>query len=108
NRLLLVGVTDVDQSGVTGVTYGGVSLAYVGQATLASCATMVLYRLVAPATGTATITVTLNHNDDLVAGAMSFSGVDQGAPLGAVVFNSGTGTTLSTTVASRTNDLVAD
>jgi hypothetical protein len=68
---------------------------------------IVAYYLVAPASGTFSISVTLSAaGDQLVAGSMSFSGVDQSVPLNTAVPNNGSGLTASTTCNSGTGEIV--
>src|SRR5262249_26044223 len=91
---------------VSGVTYGGVAMQQV--TTLQNTGWAALYRLTNPTSGTANVVATISGNDNFVVGAVSFINVDQGAPLGAAVTASGTSTTASVTVPSRTGDAVLD
>ena len=90
NRLLVVGVTIYSTTGVnsvSGITYpAGTSLTKINSiaATLETAnQSTELWRLVAPATGANTITVTLTINNLQynAASAMSYSGVNQTSPI---------------------------
>ena len=71
-----------------------------------------LWGLVAPASGTHQITVTITNgnlrNQTVVAGAQSFSGVDQAAPTGTVVTGSNNTATPSVTTANSAYDYFVD
>src|SRR5690242_11384212 len=74
NRLLIVGIAIKNSQTVTSVTYGGVALT---QATaLANTGRLEVWRLVAPASGTANIVVTFAAGTGAAIGAVSFTGVD--------------------------------
>jgi hypothetical protein len=79
-RLLAVGVATTDAVTVTGVTYGAQSLA-VQRAVAADGARSEVWTLVAPAVGTADVTVTLSGAAPVIAGATAFTGVAQATPL---------------------------
>lgn len=94
NRLLLVGVSlniaNSPTSGVVGVTYGGTPLNLVGAHNDAGGTRRVeMWSLLAPATGTVNVVVTVNvpatQFEGVVAGATTFTGVDQTVPLGTFV-----------------------
>jgi hypothetical protein len=108
-RLLIVGVSLRGSQSVSGVTYGGIVLSNAvdvlgaGNQNRAS-----MWYLVAPASGTATVTVTLAGSAAVIGGAVSLSGVDQTAPLGTAVSANGTSASPSVTVSSATTQLVID
>src|SRR5579862_1048186 len=106
NRLLLVGISTKGNQNATGVTYGGVAMSRVLM--LQNADWVEVWRLVAPATGTANVVITLTGGANFSAGAISFTGVDQGAPLGGVNITSGSSTAPSVTVNSRAGDMVFD
>jgi len=93
NRLLLVGVsiniTNGPNAGVVGVTYNGTGLTFVGAHNDAGRTRRVeMWYMLAPATGNHNVIVTVNTtgvNEGVVAGATTFTGVDQTLPLGTFV-----------------------
>lgn len=117
NRLLLVGIAAYTGSStrqVTSVTYAGQSLSLVARRRNGSTGTgnitlTELWRLVNPPTGSGTVAVTLNGSSlGWVAGATTFTGVDQTTPLGTVAVASGSTGTPTVNVASASNELVFD
>jgi hypothetical protein len=83
DRLLIVGVSIVSaETTVSSVTYAGSSLGVVGVRSNPGLARIEIWRLVAPATGANNVVVNLGTSKDLVAGAASFTGVNQTTPLG--------------------------
>jgi len=115
NKLLLVGVSlDVSDdlaTAVSTVTHNGTALTFAGFR-LQNDVRVELWRLVNPAAaGNVVVTITTTaaaNRVGVVAGASSFSGVDQITPLGAFVSNGGTGTVLSLEVASTLGEIVHD
>lgn len=94
NRLMLVGVSiniqNVNTATVTGVTYGGTALTRVGAHNdTGNTRRVEMWSLLAPATGTANVVVSVNipagGNEGVVAGVTTFTGVDQTVPLGTFV-----------------------
>ncbi|MBX3010174.1 MAG: DUF11 domain-containing protein [Caldilineaceae bacterium] len=120
NRLLLVAVavgsstsTGGNATTVSSVTYGGTSLTLVGSISESgSRVRSYLYSLLAPPTGTANVVVTLSSSATrpLYAGATTFTGVNQSAPLGTYAsYRSGTSvTSTSLAVTSASGELVYD
>lgn len=93
NRYLTVGISmlSVGGSSVTGITYSGIALSLIkAQASGAGAIRSELWGLVAPATGSNTIAVTLSASLDSAAGAVSYTGVEQTTPYEAA--NSATAT----------------
>jgi hypothetical protein len=86
NRLLLVGVSYRDgNQNLLGVTYGGRALTRLGaQNAPGNQNRTEVWYLIAPPAGTAGVVVTLDKGRDAVAGAVSFTGVDQVSPFGDV------------------------
>ena len=91
NRVLLVGVsmniTNASTTALTGVTYNGAALTFVGAHNDANNTRRVeMWYLLAPSTGTHQVIVTINIpaavSIGMVAGATTFTGVDQTVPLG--------------------------
>ena len=94
NRLLLVGVSmnisSVNTTTVTGVTYNGTALTSAGAHNDAGNTRRVeMWYLLAPASGTQNVVVTVNLPSSgtvgVVAGATTFTDVDQTVPLGTFV-----------------------
>ena len=115
NRFLIVGVSmlSVAGSSVTGITYNGVALTKIGHvASVSGAVRAELWGLIAPATGSNVIQVTLSTALDSVGCAVSFTGVHQTSPTEG--FNTATATNVGaadatvdiTTVAN--NDWVID
>ncbi|HLA77452.1 MAG TPA: DUF11 domain-containing protein, partial [Vicinamibacteria bacterium] len=119
NRLLVVGVSinrnNSPAAVVGGVTFGGLPLTQLGQATepTNNDRRVELWYLVNPAAGAFPVITTINGltatNTGVVVGAISFSEVDTAAPFGAVATATGVnqaGSTLN--VASLAGDAVID
>ncbi|MBI2913817.1 MAG: DNRLRE domain-containing protein, partial [Chloroflexi bacterium] len=112
NRLLVVGVS-VSYAGTTvsGVTYGGTALTQVGVKDAPSSDGRVeIWRLLAPASGTANVVVSLTNGNlsTTVAGAVSFTDVHQTSPLGAFASASGASGNPSVAVSSAAGEVVVD
>jgi PAP2 superfamily len=109
NRLLVVGVTaDQAYNAVQGVSYAGLPLSRLGWQTSASGRQRAeLWFLVNPPVGTNTVALRMSWQDDVVAGATSYSGVNQQTPFG--TFRSATATSAQacTTLANEPAPLVA-
>ncbi len=109
DRVLVVGVSNHANTQVDGVTYGGTPLTPIvsrpggGNNTRAS-----LFILVAPPPGPADVVVTLAGAEDVVGGAVSFTGVEPGTPVGGSASARGTGTLASVTIASAPGEVVVD
>ena len=86
NRLLLVGVSHQDGTDAASqVTYAGQALRLLGtQAGPSSRNRVEIWYLVAPPAGSANVVVSMSRENRLVAGAMSFTGVDPASPFGTV------------------------
>lgn len=98
NRLLLVGVSmniaNSTTTTVSGVTYGGAVMTRVGaQNDAAPSRRVELWSLLAPANGTANVVVSVNipatATVGVVAGATTFTDVDQNVPFGSFASASG-------------------
>jgi uncharacterized repeat protein (TIGR01451 family) len=99
NRLLIVGVamniTSSPAAGVVGVTYNGVALNFIGAHNDAGLTRRVeMWYLLNPLNGNnqaivVTVSVAAGQTVGVVAGATTFSGVDQTVPLGSFVSNNG-------------------
>jgi uncharacterized repeat protein (TIGR01451 family) len=120
NRLMIVGVSVSTQgnnagSSVSSITYGTQSLTKIAATVLETSARRVeMWRLLAPNAGTATITIkgnkTGSNNNKLgvVAGVITFTGVDQSSPLRSSTAASGSSATASASVSSSGADFVLD
>jgi uncharacterized repeat protein (TIGR01451 family) len=120
NRLMIVGVSISTQgnnvgSSVSTITYGAQSLTKIAATVLETAARRVeMWQLVAPNAGTATITINGNktgaNNNKLgvVAGVITFTGVDQTSPLRSSTAVSGSSATASASVSSSGADFVLD
>jgi hypothetical protein len=101
NRILFVSCMSNTSDDLTGVTYNSVSMTQVGKIQLPSSGRwQYLYYLIAPATGSNTITVTASGTTFLQGTATSYTGAKQSGQPDSSNTNSGTSTsiTASTTV----------
>ena len=96
NRLLVVGVSIFATGSVTSIDYGGAALTKI-RSDDGGVYRAELWRLIAPASGTATITVNLSASLTSIAGATSWWNVDQTTPVSAQ--NGATGTNTPASVA---------
>jgi uncharacterized repeat protein (TIGR01451 family) len=118
NRLLVVGVSidiaNAPTTGVVGVTYNGTALSFVGAHNDAGNTRRVeMWYLLNPVNGTNAIVVSLNipvaQTVGIVAGATTFTGVDQTVPLGPFVAADGAnGANSQLDVPSVVNGMVID
>jgi len=95
NRIMIVGVSiRTTTVSVSAITYGAQSLAFIRADTHASATIRSeLWYLIAPNSGTATVTVTLSESSKATGGSCTYTGVAQTSPIDA---NSGvTGTSSS-------------
>jgi uncharacterized repeat protein (TIGR01451 family) len=114
NRLLVVGVSNAANNppapSSTSVTYAGHGLTrqVINDAGID---VVEIWTLVAPPSGTATVTVTLSGPTPVVGGSVSFTGVDQNTPIRATNHSGGSGLmslTVSTSVTTAPGDMVID
>jgi hypothetical protein len=122
DRLLLVSIASQPNGDdgiievVTGITYGGQPLTLVGAQSQSDDSRIEIWRLVNPPTGSNTVSITFNDAfDDPVneegasAGAVSFTGVHQGTPLGTFASAAASGLSVPTVnVSSAVGELVFD
>jgi len=120
NRLMIVGVSISTQgnnvgSSVLTITYGTQSLTKIGATVLETASRRVeMWQLLAPNAGIASITIhgnkTGSNNNKLgvVAGVITFTGVDQTSPLRSSTSASGSSATASASVSSSGGDFVLD
>jgi hypothetical protein len=105
NRVLLVGVSIRNNAGqtVSGVTYAGQPLTPVVSLSNGTSVRAELWQRVGPATGANNVVVTLSASARFVAGAVSFTGVDQTNPIDAFNSNSGSSNAPAVNVATVTD-----
>jgi len=118
NRVLIVGVsiniTNSPTTGVVGVTYNAVPLNFAGAHNDAGNTRRVeMWYLLAPASGNHNVVVSVNIpaavNEGVVAGATTFTGVDQTVPLGTFVSADGAaGANSQLNVPSVVNGMILD
>jgi uncharacterized repeat protein (TIGR01451 family) len=119
NRYIVVGVSINLAAGtvptnvnVTGVTYGGTPMTFLGGTTRTTTVRAELWGLVAPASGTNTIAVSVLNSGtralSVTAGAQSFSNVDQITSTGTAAGASGSSTIASVTTTNTPYDYVVD
>ena len=109
NRLLLVGVSDRENAGLT-VTYDGDPLEEYGHQVSSTNARTHIFYMVNPPSGTFNVVVTATSNNfdkGCIVGVMTFSGVDQNTPLNTYtgLYGSSTNPTL-TNIPTAANELV--
>ncbi len=114
NRLLTVGVvvgTSPDTGKTLAVTYNGVAMTPAGivHSNNQTAGYGQLFYLIAPATGTHPVQVTLTGGTaSLEAGSLSFTGVDQTTPLRNVATSFGSNASPQVAVTSATGNVVVD
>ncbi len=107
NRLLIVGVATADLNSVASVTYGTLPLTRLAQQLAPNDRARVeLWYRLAPPSGTANINVAMVAKDEIVAGAMSYTGVHQTTPFGTVRQASGNTKSACVTLANEAAPLV--
>lgn len=113
DRFMLVGISYEDDNtaglSVTGVTYSGQALTFVGRQASSQEVVCEIWRLTNPPSGAANVVVSVSGSgtgDSLYAGAITYTGVNQSTPLGTLATNLNTSTTASATVASAVGELV--
>lgn len=109
-NLLLVCVSGYDAvDNVTGVTYAGASLALSTKIVDGAGSFVGIYRSTNPATGTNDIVATMSGPvSNFGTGAVSFSGVNQSAAVGAPATQIGNGASSTLAVGSASSDIVFD
>jgi hypothetical protein len=108
NRLLVVGVSlrhSVGTEVVSSVTFNGVPLTFLSEATRSSARSELWYLLDPPAT-TADVVVTLSSADRAIAGAASYYNVSQTFAFRPTASNTGSGLIASVPVSCRLGDMV--
>lgn len=108
NRFLVVSAAiKGDTERVTAITYAGQALTFVGTSVdPTKKARVEVWRLIAPSTGTNSVSVIFNGSSSVVVAAISFANVDQTTPIAASQFATGNATlTASATLASATDQI---
>lgn len=98
---------------VTGVTFDGDALTFIGQVTEDDDTRVEQWRLLAPAAKTADVVITLDQvlgtDQGICSAAMNFSGVDQTTPIGNIATASDSGSSTATVdISSSVGELVLD
>lgn len=88
-RVLIVGISIQSAHSVSGITYAGVAMTRILTRTHTSTTTLEMWRLVAPATSSNSIAVTMSGAANCIGGACSFSGVDPSGTIVASASNDG-------------------
>jgi hypothetical protein len=82
NRLLLVGAAIRGNVPIASITYGGLPLTKIRHDTYGTDVRSELWYLVGPPVGTQNVQVHLSASQNVIAGATSWTNVDQASPLG--------------------------
>ena len=110
DRFMLVGISlwNADLETVTGVTYSGQNLTYVGARIQDNDSRVEIWKLVNPPVTTSDVRISFDGSvqNGAGAGVMTFTGVDQSSPHDVFQSNSGESGRATLTVSSETNDLV--
>jgi hypothetical protein len=109
NRLLVVCGSVDGVRRLTGVTYGGLPMTFLGSSIPSNVVRQVeMWGLVNPNTASQQIRATFDGSAEARLAAVSFINVDQSSPLGPFVCNAGTGAQTSLSVGSSLGGLVLD
>lgn len=109
DRIIVVGISHRENQPITGVTYAGQALTLIGGRSDPNDDSRIeLWYRLAPATGTNSVQVTFSVVGNAVAGATSWTGVNQTTPLGAFVSANGISATATVNVSSATGEVVVD
>jgi hypothetical protein len=108
NRIIVVGVATTYATDVTGVTYAGVAMDFIGAASVAAQINVEMYQKTNPATGSNNVVASFAQSTDAAAGATSFTGVHQTTPTGTFASATGSGTAPSVNVTSAADEVVID
>lgn len=109
NRILIVQISfrNSGANSVDGITYNGVAMTSFGAQVESVQATNQLWYLLAPTTGSNTLTVDMNNSAGSVPGSVSwmvFSDVDQATPYDGYTSNTGVDDSMELTVTSAVGD----
>ncbi len=109
NRILVVGVSwRSNTNSLNSITFGGTALELIDNKDDADVGRVAMYKLLAPAVCQATVQLSFSANVKVIAGAISFSGVDQSSPHGSFTAADGGDDTPTITVSSAADELVLD
>ena len=105
NRILFVGIYGDTNRTVTAASYNGVAMTAVStQIDLSDDHFNALYYLVAPDTGTNTVSVTCDNTSNLAMFAVSYTGAAQASPIGGITKSSATTDPIAVTVTVGTDN----
>jgi uncharacterized repeat protein (TIGR01451 family)/gliding motility-associated-like protein len=107
NRMLIVGISSTNATPVTGVTYNGTPLTYLGGSSNGSTKAEIWY-LINPPNVTANVVISWTGTLECTAGVVTLNNVDQTNPFGTTATNSGTNFPSSLSVSSNIGDMVID
>ncbi len=109
DRLLLVQIVSGNGIGASAVSYAGNALTLLGAQNSATIHVRVeIWTLLAPALGSGSVDITLASPTTIVAGATTYSGVNQASPFGAPVTATGNNALPSVSIAGGTGNMVID
>ena len=110
NRILLVSISFRDGNvTATSVTYGGTALTLIdSQNGPGNQNRTEMWYLLAPPSGTASVVVNMSAGKRIVGASVSYTGVNQGSPLGTSACANNTGLIASVAVSSGAGQLVVD
>jgi hypothetical protein len=104
--MLLVGLSfDVNSPGMPTMTYAGIPLSISSSLSTQGGAHTEIRELVAPPVGTDDVVITLSGAEDFAGGSVSFFGVDQTTPNLTWSANDGSGSPVSTNVATALGEM---
>ncbi len=107
NRILIVGLALRDRARtVSSITYGGTALTKITSSAVRNG--VELWRLVAPAVGSANIVATWSGSSDVVGWSGTFTNIDQTNPIGNTAVNNGSSTGPNVTLSASIGDIVVD
>ncbi len=110
DRLMIVGVSllNNDLETVNSVTYNGIGLTFVGEATQSNDSRVEIWSLLNPPPTTANVVVTFNEQVQLGAGVgvITFTGVNQVSPYGLFQSNTGESSTASAIVIASAGETI--
>ncbi len=109
DRLLLVELVIANGVNASAVSFNGNALSLLSsQNSPGNELRLEIWSLVAPPVISGSVNVTLDSASTLIAGATSYSGINQATPFGAIVKNVGSDSAPTAVVASTSGDLVVD
>jgi hypothetical protein len=107
NQVLIVTVSTYEHI-TSSVTYNGVSMTKIGNATCLSTCNASMWYLLNPPTGSHSVVTKLSGTTSVVGGAATYYNVDQSNPFGSIATTNGKSTTASVSVSSTQSQLIID